>query len=119
MSEVGQFGEMLMRLRKARGLSQEGLAARAGLSDGYVSQLETGSRGRRIGRDAVLALAQALRLDDDDYAAFLTAAGIGPGEPRVGRERFIDVVTRDPLLRSDQKQVMVDLYAIFVGRMGA
>ena len=39
------LGTLIKRLRTARGLSQRALAARAGLTNPYIAQLETGQRG--------------------------------------------------------------------------
>src|SRR2546423_6920963 len=76
------FGALLVRLRAAPGLTQEQLAARAGLSPAGVSALESGKR--RTPRFATVELlATALALDAQDrhelVAAARSAAG-GPGE---------------------------------------
>jgi DNA-binding XRE family transcriptional regulator len=53
--------------RRRRGLTQAALAARAGISQAYLAQLE---RGRRVGDVRVLArLAAALGLRIDDLVA--------------------------------------------------
>ena len=54
--EPGEFGRLVLRYREARGMSQQRLATEAGLSDGYISLIETGRRGARPSRDTVLAL---------------------------------------------------------------
>ena len=41
-------GENVRRYREAAGLSQEGLAARIGVDQGYVSKLEAGQRNPTI-----------------------------------------------------------------------
>ena len=41
-TRTARFGTQLRNLRTARGLTQEALAARAGLSRGYTNALETG-----------------------------------------------------------------------------
>ena len=40
-----RLGTLIKRLRTARGLSQRALAARAGVTNPYIAQLETGQRG--------------------------------------------------------------------------
>lgn len=50
-------------VREARGLKQDELEFRAGLARGYVSGIESGTRGRMIGVEPVVALAKALRVD--------------------------------------------------------
>ena len=47
MGRAVAFGERLRRHREAAGLSQEELAARAGLAANSVSALERGERRRR------------------------------------------------------------------------
>lgn len=44
-------------IRKSLGISQEGLAKRAGIKQSYISQIETGARA---GRPTLLRLARAL-----------------------------------------------------------
>lgn len=58
------FGRRVRGLRQARGLSQEGLAERAGLHRNYVGGIERGERN--VGLDNIHALAGAL--------------GVGPAE---------------------------------------
>ena len=39
-----KIGRMIQRLREDKGLSQRQLAARAGVTNGYISQLEAGDK---------------------------------------------------------------------------
>ncbi len=55
------FGEVLRRFRAAAGVSQESLAARAGLSAHRISDLEQGAR-RNPYPDTVRRLSEALNL---------------------------------------------------------
>jgi transcriptional regulator with XRE-family HTH domain len=55
------FGRNLKRLRSAVGLSQEELAARAGLHRTYVSSVERGRRN--VSLENIYALAKALKCD--------------------------------------------------------
>jgi predicted ATPase/DNA-binding XRE family transcriptional regulator len=104
------FGSRLRRLREAAGLTQEDLAARAGLSAKGISDLERGAR-RRPHPHTVRALANALELSEDERASLLAAvpkrgeAGDEvptarlepllpmPATPLVGRERDLEEVT--------------------------
>ena len=54
------FAMRLKRARKRKGLTQEELAAKAGLSRGYVSRLEMGLHDPPLSR--VRKLAKALRV---------------------------------------------------------
>lgn len=58
------FGEVLRALRTERGLSQERLAARAGLHRTYVSLLERGVNTPTL--DAVFALATVLEVQPSE-----------------------------------------------------
>ena len=67
------FGDLLLRLRSAAGLSQEELAERAGLSRNSISDLERGLRqAPRLG--TVRLLADALSVGEDERTSLLTAA---------------------------------------------
>jgi tetratricopeptide (TPR) repeat protein/transcriptional regulator with XRE-family HTH domain len=87
------FGELLRRYRRTAGLTQEGLAAQAGMSAHGVADLEAGRR-RSPRRDTVGLLAEALGLGERERAAFEAAArkypatisSVGPrvGQPSVG-----------------------------------
>jgi predicted ATPase/transcriptional regulator with XRE-family HTH domain len=75
MAEKGtsQFADLLRRYRRRRGLTQEELAERAGLSSSAISQLE---RGLIVAphRDTVQLLIAALELTPDDAATLAQAA---------------------------------------------
>ncbi|HEV2129035.1 MAG TPA: helix-turn-helix domain-containing protein, partial [Thermomicrobiales bacterium] len=71
-TEPSGFGERLRRRRLAAGLTQEELAARAGLTAKGVAALESGRR-RRPYPQTVRALATALGLDDTERAALVGA----------------------------------------------
>jgi predicted ATPase/transcriptional regulator with XRE-family HTH domain len=76
------FADLLRRHRRAAGLTQEELAAAAGLSVRAVSDLERGLR-RSPHKDTVQLLADALALADPERAAFMAAArrALGPEDP--------------------------------------
>jgi predicted ATPase/DNA-binding XRE family transcriptional regulator len=77
-SDSNEFGQLLQRYRRLRGLSQEQLADRAGLSRRGVSDLERGAR-RSPYPATVERLASALRLGPDQQDAFFSAANHTPG----------------------------------------
>jgi predicted ATPase/DNA-binding XRE family transcriptional regulator len=84
-AEEQGFGSLLRALREAAGLSQEELAARAGLSSHAVSALERGARTRPYPH-TIRSLADALDADDADRAALIAAVparrrtAAGPGD---------------------------------------
>ncbi|MGO8949615.1 MAG: ATP-binding protein [Ktedonobacterales bacterium] len=67
------FGDALVQLRKAAGLTQEELAERAHLSRNAISALERGSR-RSPRKDTVRLLAAALGLSSEEQSGLLAAA---------------------------------------------
>jgi transcriptional regulator with XRE-family HTH domain len=66
------FGALLRRYREAAGLSQEDLAERAGLTAKEIGALERGER-QRPQPHTLQQLAAALRLSDQQRAAFIAA----------------------------------------------
>jgi transcriptional regulator with XRE-family HTH domain/tetratricopeptide (TPR) repeat protein len=70
-----QFAELLNTERRARGLTQEQLAERAGVSSRSIRTLESGSVKPR--RGTVEALGSALQLDPGQLQLLLWAAGFG------------------------------------------
>ncbi len=77
------FASLLKSYRLARGMSQEELAERAGLSRDAIGLLERGER-RNPRRDTVALLAQALGLSADEQAR-LQSAAVRPREPTSSR----------------------------------
>ncbi len=71
MAKKGDLGERLRSLRKARGWTQEELAAASGLTRSHISRLEGGDI-QLPSRDRLLRLATALGTTPDDL---LAAAG--------------------------------------------
>ena len=57
-NDRARFGERVRKLRLERGLTQEALAARAGLHSTYVGGIERGERN--VGLDNIIKLARAL-----------------------------------------------------------
>src|SRR5918997_6366331 len=72
-----RFGDLLRRLRVARGLTQEQLAERTGLSVRGISDLERGVRNVPY-RETILRLIAGLGLGTDEHALLLSFARRGP-----------------------------------------
>ena len=100
------FGARLRQLREAASLTQEELAAHAGLTAKGISDLERGER-RRPYPHTVRSLADALELSEDERAAFFAAVPARSGAasaaapstalpvpptPLVGRERDLEEI---------------------------
>ena len=86
---MSTFGSELRWYRQRAGMSQEGLAARAGLSPEAVSLLERGRRSPRI--TTLSLLTDALRLHPDERERFfgaLLAAPPAPPSPPPVRKAF-------------------------------
>jgi transcriptional regulator with XRE-family HTH domain len=110
------FGSLVRSWRRRQRMSQKRLASLANVSPGYVALIENGSRGKRPSRDVVIGLAQALAAPVDE---FLRAAGrLTVIDEAVYAEvpRFDAVVRSDPLLRAEQKRILIDIYRSWVGR---
>ena len=116
MSPNAAFGARLRQLREAAALTQEELAARAGLTVKAVGALERGER-RWPYPHTVRSLADALRLDSDGRAALVAAAqrptavagpasaGVPvPPTPMVGRQAQLDEVLE--LVRSRRTRLV-------------
>src|SRR5687768_3059759 len=73
------FGTQLRYFRERAGLTQEQLAAKAGLTAKAISALERGERSQPY-LHTVHALAAALDLSKDECAALLAARGRHPAE---------------------------------------
>ncbi|MEP7062579.1 MAG: autoinducer binding domain-containing protein [Betaproteobacteria bacterium] len=73
MTATPGFGDLLKRLRHARGLSQLALAANAAVSPRHLSFLESGRA--KPSEVMVSRLASALELDPTDFDDLRTAAG--------------------------------------------
>ncbi|MGY1673124.1 ATP-binding protein [Geodermatophilus sp. SYSU D00710] len=96
----GPLAGLLRQWRERAALSQEELAARAGLTAKAVSALERGER-RRPYPHTLRALADALALDDADRAALAAAARPGgPAPADTGSARDLPVLPT-PLVGRD------------------
>jgi transcriptional regulator with XRE-family HTH domain len=114
---VPPFGILLKELRERARLSQPQLAERSGLSKGYVGGIEAGLRGKRPSRDTILALARAL---DVPPLEMLVATGrdapADHGERGAVRPSFQQLVKTDPLLKTDERDMLIKLYESYVGK---
>ena len=63
-----KFGENVRELRRARGLSQEELAFRAGIHRNYLGGIERGERNLAL--DNISAIAKALGVDLSELLRF-------------------------------------------------
>jgi len=76
------LGQRIRARRKAKGLSQEGLAERVGISTTHMSHIETGNT--KLGLTVLVDLAAALEVAVDDLLREERA-----GEGKAGVERLL------------------------------
>jgi transcriptional regulator with XRE-family HTH domain len=103
-------GEFIRRQRELQDLSMRRLAALAGISNPYLSQIE---RGLRAPSQRVLeAIAEQLELSAEvlQHHARPTPADDG------GESPVIAAIRADPNLTAKQRQAMLEIYASFVRR---
>lgn len=105
------FGQLVRDLRLQAGLSQEQLQSRSGV--GYVSQIETGVRGRQPSRTTVLNLARALEVSPNPL---LEAAGFAPIVVSDEPNPVIAEIRHDPALTAQAKEVLTSMYLLLVER---
>lgn len=118
MKKLTPFGRVLKTLRTETGFSQAQVAARAGVSPGYVGLIEVGDRGERPSLDIVKRFGQALDANVEQMELLLRAAGhLGPDEHLIqdGRPSFASFVDGDPRLSRNQKKVLKLMYQTWLG----
>jgi transcriptional regulator with XRE-family HTH domain len=109
-----ELGVLARRIRESRGYAVADVATRGHLSEGTVSGIETGSRGKRPHRDTVLKLATGLRATDDERDELLRVAGYQVPTDLPVAPTVEQAINTDPQLRSDHKRVLLDLYRALV-----
>jgi transcriptional regulator with XRE-family HTH domain len=108
---TGGLGDYLKEQRSAAQLSIRQLAAAAGVSNPYLSQIERGIRKPSAG--VLQQIAKALRISAEQLYVH---AGLLEADPEVrdGRGQEVAVaVLGDPTLNDRQKRVLLDIYASF------
>jgi transcriptional regulator with XRE-family HTH domain len=113
------LGSYLRQQRTTAKLSLRQLAARAGVSNPYLSQVERGLR--RPSAEVLQQLARALEISAsavyaragllDDQAAAGTAV---PAASQGEQPGVITAVLADPALDDRQRRVLIDVYSTFV-----
>ncbi|MBA3743815.1 helix-turn-helix transcriptional regulator [Sporichthya sp.] len=103
----GGLGEYLREQRKNSKLSIRQLAAAAGVSNPYLSQIERGLR--KPSAEILQQLAKGLRISAEQLYMH---AGI-LDERDDSSQEFATVVMADPSLSERQKSVLMDVYGSF------
>jgi transcriptional regulator with XRE-family HTH domain len=98
------LGDVIRRQRELAELPLRQLAAMAGISNPYLSQIE---RGLRAPSEQVLeGIAQALNLSAD--ALYDQAAALSPR--RTAQAPVIEAIEADPDLTARQRQALIEVY---------
>ena len=111
------MGQLLRKFRQDAGISQATLAARSGVSPGYIGLLETGDRSGKLNMDMVKRLAQALGGTIDITEQLLRDAGhLRPNQSMFpsGVASPPDSIEADPRLTDQQKDMLLRLYYSYV-----
>jgi transcriptional regulator with XRE-family HTH domain len=106
LPKVGSIGEYIREQRQQAKISLRQLAAAAGVSNPYLSQIERGLR--KPSAEILNQIAKGLRISSQ--ALYVQAGLIEDHEPPS------DVVTsirEDPYLTERQRQVLIDIYESF------
>jgi len=106
--QLGSLGEFIAGQRRAAQLSLRQLAAQAGISNPYLSQIERGLR--KPSAEVLQQLAKALRVSAETL--YVRAGILDPNDhPATSVEM---AVLADSVITERQKRVLVDVYTSFV-----
>ncbi|CAM3065527.1 transcriptional regulator [Mycobacterium intermedium] len=101
-SDIGSF---IRAQRETAQVSMRQLAARSGVSNPYLSQVERGLR--KPSADVLAQIAKALRVSAE--VLYVRAGILEPSETNQVR----DAIITDTAITERQKQVLLDIYASF------
>lgn len=113
LGPVRDLGEFIRDQRQSAQLSLRALAARAGISNPYLSQVERGLR--RPSADILAQIAAGLSISAE---SLLTRAGVLPVRTEdhaeaAGAVSVIRAIRADDVLTDRQKDALVDIYSAF------
>lgn len=103
---AADIGSFIRAQRVAAHVSLRQLAAHAGVSNPYLSQIERGLR--KPSADVLNQIAKALRVSAE--VLYVRAGILEPGE----RSKVQDAVIADTAITERQKQVLLDIYTSFL-----
>lgn len=107
---TGGLGEFINARRKEAALSLRQLADLAGVSNPYLSQIERGLR--KPSAEVLQQLAKALQVSSE---TLYVQAGILDPDDVTRSPSVVSAIRADPALTARQRQVLLDVYASFVG----
>ena len=106
---VAELGEFIRAQREIANVSVRRLAELAGVSNPYLSQIERGLR--RPSAEILQQLAKALKISAE---TLYVRAGL-LSEEEAAAPSVREAISRDPLLTSEQKQALLNVYDSYVG----
>ncbi len=106
LADVGQF---IKDQREVARMSVRRLAELAGVSNPYLSQIERGLR--KPSAEILQQIAKALQISAE---TLYVRAGILSESPHHAND-VRDAIARDPLLTSEQRRALLQVYESFVG----
>jgi transcriptional regulator with XRE-family HTH domain len=106
---VAELGAFIKAQREVAHMSVRRLAEQAGVSNPYLSQIERGLR--RPSAEILQQLAKALKISAE---TLYKQAGLLSDDEELTNVH--EAISRDPLLTSEQKQVLINVYESYVGR---
>jgi transcriptional regulator with XRE-family HTH domain len=107
---VKDLGDFIRAQREVASMSVRRLAALAGVSNPYLSQIERGLR--RPSAEILQQLATALKISVE---TLYVRAGFLAGDNGTHESRTRDAIVDDQRLTADQKQTLLTVYDSFVG----
>ena len=106
LPKVGSLGEFIRQQRQQAKISLRQLAAAAGVSNPYLSQIERGLR--KPSAEILNQIAKGLRISSQ--ALYVQAGLIEDREPP---SDVLTAIRADPHLTERQRQVLIDIYESF------
>jgi len=106
LPKVGSIGEYIRQQRQQAKISLQQLAAQAGVSKPYLSQIERGLR--KPSAEILNQIAKGLRISAE--ALYVQAGLIERREPDTG---VLAALRADTTLTERQRQVLIDIYETF------
>jgi transcriptional regulator with XRE-family HTH domain len=107
--QLRALGELIRTQRELTRMSLRELAAKAGVSNPYISQLERGMHEPSI--RVLRAIASAL---DTSADLMLTRAGLIDGDHRAGEPSTEQTIANDRALTPSQRDALLSVYRNFV-----
>jgi transcriptional regulator with XRE-family HTH domain len=107
--DLRALGQLIRSQRERARMSLRDLAAKAGVSNPYISQIERGMHEPSI--RVLRAIASAL---DTSADLLMTRAGLADGSVRSEEGTTEQVIANDPALTPAQRETLLSVYRSFI-----